>query len=110
MAAMAHTKRTETVTAVRVIIDAASESVIDVLNGGAAIRAVTTVARIVSAMRTALRIDSSRWAAKEEKQNSVDRDEKLAEADRPKRPESLSCHLQGPTPIEARSGSQRSPL
>src|ERR1700680_3054129 len=104
---MAHTKRMETITAVRVIIDTASESVIDVLNGGAAISAVTTVARIVNAMRTALRIDSSRWTAEEKKQNGVDGDEERAEADRSQRSDCLICHLKKPTPIEARSGLQR---
>src|ERR1700730_19217273 len=104
---MAQTKRPETITAEGVITDAASESVIDVLNGGAAISAVTTVARIVSAMRTALRIDSSRWTAEEEKQNSVDGDEERAEADRSERSDSLICHLKKPTPVEVRSGPQR---
>ena len=65
IAATIQTKSTETMTAVRVIIDAASESEKEALNGGAAISAVTAVATIVSARSSALRIDTSRRATEE---------------------------------------------
>src|SRR6266404_3735979 len=104
---MIQTKSTETMTAVRVIIDAASDSVSEVLNGGDAISAVTTVARIVSAIRTALRIDPSRRTAKQQEENRVDCDEERAEADWAERLHGQGCHLQETAPIEARASLDR---
>src|SRR6266511_6353352 len=89
---MIQTKSSETLTAVRVIIDAASEKVdggAGVLKSGAATSAVTTVAATTSAMRIALRIDASRRAAQKKNENRVDHDEKRCEDDRAERAELL---------------------
>src|SRR5438067_2565336 len=91
-AARIHTNSSETLTAVFVIIDAASPKVagvVGVLKSGAATSAVTTVAARISVMSTALRIDPSRRAAQKQNQDAVDGDERHGKDQWAKRAELL---------------------
>src|SRR5207248_2556549 len=105
-AAMIHTNSSETLTAVFVIIDAASPNVggvVGVLKSGAATSAVTTVAARISVMSNALRIDPPRRAAQKQNQDAVDGDEwhgehKRAERTklliRERRPRDIRLHVE----------------
>src|ERR1700719_2409107 len=92
---MIQTNSSETLTAVLVIIDAASPNVAGaagVLNSGAATRAVTTVAAMISAISSVLRIDSSRRTAQKQHEDRVDGDEERGEHKRAERTKLLVDH------------------